>query len=413
MELLREQIVVAVRSIRGNLLRTSLTVAIIGLGIMALISMTTATSSLEANVEQQFSSLGTHSFTIRQKVEGGFRRGMRVTQGEPLTYRDCQRFAGLALEAQTNFEVAYNVFGSATATLTRGSERTNPNIPVLGIDENYLAISGYEIAAGRNLNNLDAESGAQVALIGADVAAELFEPWEDPVGADVLIGSARYVVAGVLAPKGQAFGMSQDNQCMIPIPCVRRQFSDDGRSYTITCQLQNAEDVAAAAEVATGLFRVVRGDRPGEDNSFQVSQSNAMVDTLGEATSGITLAATVIGLITLFGAGIGLMNIMLVSVAERTREIGTRKALGASPRAIRMQFLVEVIIIGQLGGLVGIGLGLIVGNVVASFLDTPFVMPWGWMSLGVLLSFVTSIASGYFPARQAAKLDPIVALGRD
>ena len=178
----------AVRSIRGNLLRTSLTVAIIGLGIMALISMTTATSSLEANVEQQFSSLGTHSFTIRQKVEGGFRRGMRVTQGEPLTYRDCQRFAGLALEAQTNFEVAYNVFGSATATLTRGSERTNPNIPVLGIDENYLAISGYEIAAGRNLNTLDAESGAQMALIGADVAAELFEPWEDPVGADVRRG---------------------------------------------------------------------------------------------------------------------------------------------------------------------------------------------------------------------------------
>lgn len=412
-ELLREQIVVALRSIWGNLLRTALTVSIIALGIMALISMTTATSSLEANVEKQFSTLGTHSFTLRQKVDGGFRRGMRVTRGEPLTYRECRRFAGLVLEAKSDFKTAYNVFGTGTATLTRGSERSNPNIPVLGIDENYLAVSGYELASGRNLNNLDAESGAQVALLGADIVAELFEPWEDPIGADFLIGSSRYVVAGVLAPKGQAFGMSQDNQCMIPIPCVRRQFSDDGRSYTITCQVESADDVAAAAEAATGLFRVVRGDRPGEENSFDVSLSNALVDTLGEATSGITLAATVIGLITLFGAGIGLMNIMLVSVAERTREIGTRKALGASPRAIRTQFLVEVIIIGQLGGLIGILLGLVVGNVVASFLETPFVVPWGWMSLGVILSFVTSIASGYFPARQAAKLDPIVALGRE
>ena len=412
MELVREQISVALRSIRGNLLRTSLTVAIIALGIMALISMTTATSSLEANVEKQFSSLGTHSFTIRQKVEGGFRQGRRVVRGEAITYRDCQAFADLVAESSASFEVAYNVFGTGTATITRGSERSNPNIPVLGIDENYLAVSGYTIASGRNLNANDAESGAQVALIGADIAADLYEEWEDPVGTSILIGSSRYVVAGVLGAKGSAFGMSQDNQCMIPIPCVRRQFSDDGRSYTITCQVENADDVASAAEIATGLFRIVRGDRPGEDPSFSISQSNAMVETLGEATSGITMAATVIGLITLFGAGIGLMNIMLVSVAERTREIGVRKALGASPRAIRMQFLIEVIVIGQLGGLVGILLGLLVGNLVASFLETPFVMPWGWMSLGVLLSFLTSIASGYFPARQAAKLDPIIALGR-
>lgn len=412
-ELLREQIVVALRSIRGNLLRTGLTVAIIGLGIMALISMTTATSSLEANVDQQFSSLGTHSFTIRQKVEGGFRRGMRVVRGEVITYRDCQRFAALAEEAEAEFEVAYNVYGSGTATLSRGSERTNPNIQILGVDENYLSISGYEVANGRNINDLDAESGAQVALIGADIAAELFEPWEDPVGSDFLIGSSRYVVVGVLAMRGRAFGMSQDNQCMIPIPCVRRQFSDDGRSYRLTCQVKDAQHVATQAEVATGLFRVIRGDRPGEDSSFEVNQANAMVETLGEATAGITLAATVIGLITLFGAGIGLMNIMLVSVAERTREIGTRKALGASPKAIRTQFLVEVIIIGQLGGIVGILLGLLVGNLVASFLETPFVVPWGWMILGVVLSFITSLASGYMPARQAAKLDPIVALGRE
>jgi putative ABC transport system permease protein len=207
--------------------------------------------------------------------------------------------------------------------------------------------------------------------------------------------------------------MSQDNQCYVTIPCIRQQFSDENRSYRVACKVEDASAVATLAEEAMGLMRVVRRDRPGEDLSFNVSMSNSLVDTLQEATSGITMAATIIGIITLFGAGIGLMNIMLVSVSERTREIGTRKALGATPNAIRMQFLIEVIIIGQLGGAVGIVLGLAAGNGIAYFMETPFVMPLGWMISGVVLSLITSIASGYYPARQAAKLDPIVALGRE
>ena len=180
----------------------------------------------------------------------------------------------------------------------------------------------------------------------------------------------------------------------------------------IACSVVDAELLEEKIDVATGAFRMVRGDMPGADNSFDIAQSNAIVDTMLQGTSGITAAAVVIGIITLFGAGIGLMNIMLVSVAERTREIGTRKALGASARAIRTQFLVEVIIIGQLGGGVGIAMGLGLGNIIASYFETPFVIPWGWILVGVTLCMITSLISGYYPARKASRLDPIVALGR-
>lgn len=409
-ELLIEMTRIALRSIRSNLLRTSLTIAIIGLGIMALISMTTATSSLEANVTQQFSSLGTDVFTFRQRTESGVSRGQRVKAGTPISYEEAQSFAS---EASDEITVSYSVFGTSQATLSRKQSQTNPNIQILGIEENYLEVSGYDLDKGRNLTPKEARSSQRLALIGSDLAADLFDPWEEPIGEEFSLGSQRYQIIGVLKSRGQSFGMSQDNQCYVPIPCIRQQFSDENRSYRISCKVEDPAEIATLAEEAMGLMRVVRRDRPGEELSFRVAMSNSLVDTLQEATSGITMAATIIGIITLFGAGIGLMNIMLVSVSERTREIGTRKALGATPNAIRTQFLIEVIIIGQLGGAVGIILGLAAGNGIAYFMNTPFVLPIGWMIAGVVLSLLTSIASGYYPARQAAKLDPIVALGRE
>ena len=408
--MIHRRMMARVRDVRRNLIRTCLTIAIIGLGIMALIRMTTATSSLEANVTQQFSSLGTDVFTFRQRTETGVNRGQRVKAGAPITYDEAQRFAKEASNAMT---VSYSVFGTSQATLSRGQKQTNPNIQVLGIEENYLDVSGYDLDKGRNLNPKEARSSQRLALIGSDLATELFDPWEEPIGEEFSLGSQRYQIIGVLKSRGQSFGMSQDNQCYVPIPCIRQQFSDENRSYRISCKVEDPAEIATLAEEAMGLMRVVRRDRPGEELSFRVAMSNSLVDTLQEATSGITMAATIIGIITLFGAGIGLMNIMLVSVSERTREIGTRKALGATPNAIRTQFLIEVIIIGQLGGAVGIILGLAAGNGIAYFMNTPFVLPLGWMIAGVVLSLLTSIASGYYPARQAAKLDPIVALGRE
>lgn len=406
----REMTLVALRSIRGQALRTTLTIGIIGMGIMALIAMVTATESLKANVTQEFSSLGTQSFSIDQMRSGGMFQGKRVLPSPPIDFRQASQFKN---EAAGAFKVATSVFGTGMASVTRGNQRTDPNVSVQGVDELYLDVSGLSLAQGRNFTLAEVQSGASIVMVGQSVVDRLFESWEDPVGQHVLVGSQRYSIVGILEARGTSFGRSQDNQILMPIQGVRRQYSDEGRSYNLTCTVAQTEDMPEAIEQATGWMRVVRGDAPGKPNSFLIRQSNRLVDTLLEATDGITMAAVFIGLITLFGAGIGLMNIMLVSVSERTREIGTRKSLGATGAAIRTQFLAEVLVIGQLGGIVGISLGLVVGNLIANAFDTPFIVPWAWVVTGVLLCLVTSLASGYYPARLASKLDPIVALGRE
>ena len=405
-----EQVKVAVRSITGQALRTTLTVGIIGIGIMALIAMVTATESLKENVKQEFSSLGTNSFSIRPVRSGGFQHGRRSAPADPISYDQARRFSK-ALEG-TDVIVSSSINASMMGIVSRGTERTNPNVQVLGIDQHYLNVSGIPLEKGRGFSQTESEDGAPLIIVGTKIVEQLYEEWESAVGTDILLGGKKYHIIGVLESRGSSFGMSQDNQCLIPIPSARRQFSDKYKNYMIVCSVPNAENIDMHIDDATGAFRMVRGDLPGEDNSFEISQSNALVDSLLQATSGITAAAVVIGIITLFGAGIGLMNIMLVSVSERTREIGTRKALGASSRAIRTQFLVEVIIIGQFGGVVGIGLGLALGNIIASYFETPFVIPWVWIAVGVTLCMITSIISGYYPARKASQLDPIVALGR-
>ncbi|MBM72558.1 MAG: ABC transporter [Crocinitomicaceae bacterium] len=405
-----EQIKVAFHSIKGQALRTTLTIGIIGIGIMALIAMVTATESLKENVKQEFSSLGTNTFTINHKRSGGFQRGRRSTPSEPITYDQSKRLSE-TLDG-TKIIVSSSINVSNTETISRENERTNPNVQVLGIDHQYLSVCGIPLEKGRGFSKTESDEGAPLIIIGTKIVDKLFEEWEDAVGSYILLRGIRYHVVGILKSRGSSFGMSQDNQCLIPIPAVRRQYSDKNRSYTLVCTVPNAENLDEHIDDATGAFRMVRKDLPGEDNSFEISQSNALVDTLLQATSGITAAAIVIGIITLFGAGIGLMNIMLVNVSERTREIGTRKALGASVTAIRAQFLVEVIIIGQLGGAVGIGLGLGLGNIIASYFETPFVIPWVWIAVGVTLCMITSIISGYYPSRKASQLDPIIALGR-
>ncbi len=407
--LIHEQINVAIGSIRGQALRTTLTVGIIGIGIMALIAMVTATESLKENIRVEFSSLGTDYFTINPKRNSGFFRGQRPAPSKPITFRQAIQFSKLA---SSDLLVTSSIFASGNAILGRNAKRTDPNIQILGIDGNYLDVSNIPLSQGRGFSNSECEDGTPLIIIGSNIEQKLFEPWEQVVGSNLLLSGSRYTVIGVLESRGASFGMSQDNQCLISTTAVRRQFSDVDRSYTITCSVAKAENIEKSTDFATGAFRMVRGDQPGAPSSFNISKSNSLVDTLLEATSGITIAAAVIGIITLFGAGIGLMNIMLVSVSERTREIGTRKSLGASARAIRTQFLVEVIIIGQIGGIVGITAGLGIGNVIASVFDTPFVVPWGWIGVGMTLCMITSLASGYYPASKAAKLDPITALGR-
>lgn len=402
-----ENFKVSLKAIKSQLLRTFLTVSIIAIGIMALISMVTATESLKANIAMEFSSLGTNTFSIRNKRGGNRQMGRVERTGEVISYRHATSF-------KRNFtypsNVAISAFGSATATLKRRAEKTDPNVQVLGIDDAYLEVSGYELEEGRGFTRTDIESPQNMVILGRDIVAKLFKDYENPVGQQITIGTYPYTVAGILKAKGQVMGMSQDNQCFITLNNLRKQFATPSTEYRINVMVHETGSLDEAISEAYGTMRVVRGDDFGDSPSFEVQQSSQLVETMLSGMDLVTLAASIIGIITLFGAGIGLMNIMLVSVTERTREIGVRKAIGASSALIRMQFFIEAIIIGQLGGVFGIVFGLLIGNLVANFFGTPFLVPWFWIFVGVTLCLITSIASGYYPARKAAALDPIDAL---
>ncbi len=296
------------------------------------------------------------------------------------------------------------------ATLKNGSETTNPNVQVLGIDENYLEISGYDLDSGRGFLASDMTSSQNYCIIGQDIVNKLFKDYQEATDSEIMIGSFPYVISGVLKSKGSAMGMSQDNQVFITLTNLKKQYGTARTDYSISVRVDEAINLDAAISEAYGTMRVVRGDVLKPTESFEVDQSSGLVEALMEGLSGVTIAATIIGLITLFGAGIGLMNIMLVTVTERTKEIGVRKAIGASAKLIRMQFLVEAIIIGQIGGAFGILLGIIFGNIAAWTLGAPFVVPWFWIIVGSTLCLLTSVASGYYPAKRAAALDPIDAL---
>jgi putative ABC transport system permease protein len=300
---------------------------------------------------------------------------------------------------------------SFTATLKYQGEETNPNVQVIGGSEDYLKTAGYEVEIGRSFSESENEGGAPVAVIGKDVMDKLFlDGLIYPIGKSIYVGSSRFTVIGVLKSKGNSIGFSGDNQVIIPLKYARLNFGGANTDYVINVQALRAESFESARQAAIGLMRNIRGDRPGEENSFGLTQSDSLANTLIEQLLVITVIATVIGVITLLGAAIGLMNIMLVSVTERTREIGVRKSIGASASTIRNQFLVEAIVIGQLGGVLGIALGIAIGNIVSVLIGSTFIIPWLWIFGGVVLCFFVGLASGYYPAKTAAALDPIEAL---
>ncbi|MFW5877892.1 MAG: ABC transporter permease, partial [bacterium] len=282
--------------------------------------------------------------------------------------------------------------------------------PVIGADENYLATSGFEINKGRNFTANDVKNFRNYAVIGSNLAGQLFEDYEDPVDKIITVGNGRFKVIGVLESKGSSIGISSDKICILPYSVVRQYFSWPRRNYSISVKAPNSAMIEAATGEAEGVFRIVRNLSVQDESDFNITTSDNLVKILLENINKINIAAIIIGIITLFGAAVGLMNIMLVSVTERTREIGIRKALGARNQTIKQQFLSEAITIGQLGGIFGVILGIMIGNLVSLLIGSSFVIPWLWIIAGFALCFLVGIISGYFPAVKAARQDPIVAL---
>jgi len=400
----------AFQSIRTNMLRAVLTLLIIAFGIMALVGILTAIDAITYSLNDNFSGLGANSFSIERKwgqVKSN-KGGRRQKAGEPVSYRQAAEFKERYVFPA---RVSLSFWATNLATVKYGDEKTNPNIGFVGVDENYFDVKGIDIEFGRGFSQSEVEDGQAKVVIGQEIAKKLFkEKPEKALDQIVLVGNNRYRVVGVLLSKGSSMGSNNDRAVFAPLTSVKALYGTEDTDYEIVVATNNATDMDAAQSEAMGVFRQVRRLRPGEEEDFEVFTSNSLVAILKDNTVTLRLATIAIGLMTLLGAAIGLMNIMLVSVTERTREIGIYKALGATRRSILLQFLTEAVIICQIGGLVGIFLGILMGNIVTPLLGGSFLIPWGWMFLGFTLCMIVGILSGFYPAMKAARLDPIESL---
>lgn len=407
--LIVENIRISIESIKSHYVRAVLTVLIIAFGIMALVGILTSIDAIKYFLTENFTMMGANTFSIKNRSMN-IRIGNDVQRAryyEPISYQQATDF-----REQFDFPAYASVHSFAThiATLKYKSEKTDPNVAVLGTDENYVLTSGNEIAKGRNFSAHEVFYGSHVVILGSQLEKKLFKDKEDPIGKIISIGPGKYRVIGILAEKGSSIGFSGDRNCFLPLNNARQYFSRPNRSYTINVMAENPEQLDACIGEATGQFRIIRGTPIKQDNDFELTKSDRLVTMFLENLKYIRYAAIFIGAITLLGAAIGLMNIMLVSVTERTREIGIRKAAGATRRTIKNQFLAEAIVIAQLGGFLGIILGITIGNILSMVIGSSFIIPWIWILLGSGLCLIVAIVSGYIPATKAARLDPIEAL---
>lgn len=407
---LLENVRESLRSIKTNLLRTVLTALIIAIGITSLVGILTAIDAIKHSITNSLSSLGANTFDVVHKGADGRRGGQRGVEDKtypPISYAEAYKFKELYV-FPADISIHLDVTGNAE--VKRRSKKTNPNMVIIGGDENFLDVKGYELEEGRNFSNIEVQYGTNVAIIGDEIVNTLFEN-EEPVNKEISFYGIKFKVVGLLKKQGSMGGGGSDRSIIIPTETARKLSSGNQLQFQISGSVNNPMELDKAMGEAIGLMRSIRQDRTNMEESFEVKKSESLAESLNEIAGYLQIGGFVIGFITLLGASIGLMNIMMVSVTERTREIGVRKALGATPLRIRQQFLIEAIVICLIGGIAGVIMGIAIGNGIAFLIDAgSFIIPWIWVFAGLIICVLVGLSSGYYPARKASKLDPIEAL---
>ena len=396
----------AFSSLAANKLRSSLTVLGIAIGVFSVIGVMTFISGAQAQFESGLSRLGANSFQIEKFPGINFSNPWLRYGNRP----------DITLPIADRFREALGDAGVVNLQLRRGGfvavhldQKTNPNVGLIGTDENFLSSRSFEIAEGRNLSAEDVALGRAVCILGHDVRQKLF-PNKNALGEMVRVGGQTYTVVGLLVPKGTSLGDAQDNFIGIPITRWLAALGRSFRSISINVQAPTQELLPETQDKAIGAMRLVRGLKPEDENNFEVFTNDSLIERFAEVIKIVATASFGISAIALLAAGIGVMNIMLVSVTERTKEIGVRKSIGAKKVNILVQFLIEAVVLSLIGGLAGVAIGVAGGNAVAMQMNIDVTFPWVWAAGGMAVCGGIGVIFGLYPAWKAASLDPIEAL---
>jgi putative ABC transport system permease protein len=409
LKLFRENVRIAIGSIRTQLLRTILTVLIIAIGITALVGILTVVSALENTISSDFASMGANTFNINQYENTSRRHGVQVREiiNPVISYPEAVAFKNKYKYPLTTTSISFSA--TSIAEIKYESTKTDPENTVVGVDEYFMANSGLETSSGRNFTSFDIQNNTYNCIVGSDFEKGLLKN-VNPIDKIISIRGAKFKVIGVLKEKGSTFRNNQDLRVLIPIQVARSLFTAPNINYTMSIMVTQKEMLDQAIDDANSTMRRVRKLSPIKDNNFAIVRSDDLINKILGITQYLGIASWIIGIITVLGSSIALMNIMIVSVTERTREIGVRKALGAKKSTIAFQFFIETLLIGQMGGIIGIIFGIGIGYAIATAINFVFVIPWGAIFAAFTTSFAVAIFSGLYPAIKAALLDPIEAL---
>src|SRR5881398_1596311 len=409
--LFREIVAMALSSLGANKLRAALTMIGITIGVFSIISVMTAIGALQNSIENGLSFLGSNIFQFAKypvNIDAGGEIKKKYQNRRDISYRQALHYYEL-MQGNAR-EICLKSFGyELKGQAVYNGVKTTPSLTVVGTNGSFLTANAYTLGYGRNLNDEDVELARSVLVVGKTIEKRLF-PHESPIGKVIRMSGHTFTIIGVLAEKGTSFGQSQDDICIMPITRFFENYGEANRTVNIATQSFSQETYNGTLDRGIGAMRIARGLRADQENDFEVYSNDSLKSAFASIAGVVRIGAFVISFVALVAAGIGIMNIMLVSVTERTKEIGIRKSIGARSRDILRQFLTEAVFISEAGGVLGIILGIIVGDLLAAWLKMDLIFPYGWAIAGLLVCSAIGIGFGLYPAYRAANLDPIEAL---